>query len=152
MGHMSDDGIFSTPLQSGCRARLNSDQTGISSGWTPLDIVDTSDYDVQGEFGNLTHRFTVTEDGNYVVAVEIYLETIPNAIIYGVCVFKNGVATGALALASAGVLTSHGIAASDIMDLDATDYLDLRVYHSNSSALVAPAAVNKNYMAVHKIA
>jgi len=147
------DGIFFLPYQSGCRARLNSDQTGIVTGtWTLLEIVDTSDYDAQGEFNNTTHRFTATEDGRYLVCVNARIGSLSDGNLIGVIVAKNGDYVGCHVIHAEGAAGNPLVAASDVIDLDATDYLELYVRHDYGSNRTAPAEPYQNYMAVHKIA
>ena len=152
--YLTSAGIFALPMQSACRARLNSDQTGIvTDTWTLLEIVDTSDYDAQGEFNNTTHRFTATEDGRYIVAASGYIDAVGADMRMGIIIRKNGVNAGCFAYSTHGSNASPiGRAAPDIFNLDATDYLELWVYHDHGADRTAQAVVYTNYMAVHKIA
>jgi hypothetical protein len=117
----------------GARVYLSADQDNIENAtWTKITL-DTEDYDLGADFGS--NKFTVPLDGKYLVSGKVFVEgtdlLADKALAVGV--YKNG--TIARQFQDSSVVTGSGksIQFATIMDLSASDYLELYFYHGNGN-------------------
>ena len=151
---VSSDGIVNLPNQSGCLVYLSS-HTSVDSG-TPFKKLefDSESYDIQNEFDSTTNnRFTATKAGKYMVLAQTGVGGgIGPANYSDGFIYKNG---GVVVESST---RSHEDGQSLFgqlaitLDLDASDYVEIFVYHTHSPSRNFLATTRYNHMSVNKIA
>ena len=145
-----DGGIITMASQSAARAYRDSSTQAISASSTTKIQFNAESYDVKSEFDSATnYRFTATVAGKYLVACQL---TIANASAntLNIYIYKNGAAVSTFLYSDASTATESFVV-SDIIDLAATDYIE--IFENNSAGTnTIQNGSDKTYLAVHKIA
>ena len=135
-----------------CRANMNAAQTGIATGATFVKVTfDTEDFDLGSEFAS--SRFTAGVTGYYRVSAAIRAIDIGDAKFLEVGIYKNSLAYS-LALyvcAVAGItgdITAH---ISDIVQLDAAEYVEIYCRHDKGSDLVLSGGGTHGWIAIDRV-
>ncbi len=144
-------GIMDLAKQSGCRARLSVNQTIATGTWTQLSLA-TKDWDIQNEFNTTTYRFTATKAGKYLVVLNGRIETLADGNSMLIAIYKNGALAGSYNTIILGAAGSGFLIGTDILSLNANDYIDFYIYHNYGASRTAEASMFNNYMVVTKIA
>ena len=130
---------------SGCRVRKNSNQTVSSTTWTQYQM-NTEDFDSDGEYNTGTYRFTATDTGKYYVGFNITCVGMLAGKQLIVAIRVNGAPKNETWEATnAGNQSATG---SDILSLNATDYVELWGYHDNG---VSKDFNTKGFMTIHRL-
>jgi hypothetical protein len=117
----------------GARVYLSADQDNIANAtWTKITL-DTEDYDLGADFGS--NKFTVPLDGKYLVSGSVFFEgtdlLADKTIAAGI--YKNGTIAHQFQDHTSIAAAGKSIQFSMIMDLSASDYLELYCYHGNGN-------------------
>jgi len=94
---------------------------------------DAVDYDVTGDFNITTDRFICPISGYYFISCKVYFVSMEDGKHINVGLYRNGILV-TLNVARASTTGSLSSTFTDILYLTATDYLEVRVYHTGSSA------------------
>jgi len=133
------------------RAYLAADQENIADDtWTKVTL-DTENYDTGADFDSTTnYRFTAPVTGYYQINAMIrWVNTDAGTYVYHGAIYTNGaVSHEHVAITTASEPISNSF--SDAMYLEATDYIELYVYHNNGSSTVdIDGGSKRTYMSVH---
>jgi len=132
------------------RAYLGSGQTIGSGSWVKIEL-DTENYDIDSEFDKDTNnRFMATTEGYYQVNVACQLDNILDDKQYIVAIYKNGSIHSRLSQIGAGTFILSG-AISDVIFLEATQYVELFVFHTTGVNETAESGSEKTFMSVHRL-
>jgi len=150
-------GITSLPKQSGFRATRKTAQS-LSTGTGTKIQYDTEEYDIQGEYDNVTNfRFTATKAGIYAISASVFTDAMAwdAGEVFIIQLYKNDalVAEGYRSFAQAAQTSAY--LPSTICDqryLAAGDYLEIFVYHDQGAAIDSYADGTYNFFSVTKIA
>ena len=108
-------------------------------------------YDVDDEFDNSSnYRFTATVAGYYQVNAAIKYSTTVDQKSYVASIRRNGSEIAQSQLISAHT-TFLAVTVSDIVFLDATQYLELFAFHDSGSAKNIENGTAKTFMSVHRL-
>ena len=131
-----------------CRVRLASVQDVITSTWVKLLLV-TEDYDIGGNFAS--NKFTAPADGYYLVVGALRTnEPMADGDQVSAGIFINGaVATVATGMVPASVAV--GVNISDVVFLNATDYVELYVYQDFGSNREIAVQSFYTFMTIHRL-
>jgi len=147
-------GAVSIPRQPSCRARLSANQNVPTGAGTKLALA-TTDYDLNSDFSAVNNRFICPVAGLYQISWSIYcLSLADQNTLYG-AIYKNGVVAGGHTLVQQSTATTLAlsISGSDILYLNANDYIELYVYHNYPIVTRQfPTLTYSNYLAICKIA
>jgi len=128
------------------RVYLVASQSIVQNIWTKV-LVDTVVIDTQNFFNLSTRRYEARVSGYYHISAQCYLQSFSGTMVVGI--FRNGsLASSAKALYSA---STGGCAVSDILYLNAGDYVELYVQHNASSSILLSNGINNNFLAIHKL-
>ena len=112
------------------RAFVSSGHSVPSSTWTVVDF-DVEDYDVTSDFNIGTDRFICPSSGYYLISGKVKFVTMLDGEAIFVAVFREGVSE-----IESSVYGSQTVSLStsftDIVYLNAGDYVEVRVYHTGS--------------------
>jgi hypothetical protein len=142
----NDAGIKSSS-QSAARAYLASGQAITTATWTKL-LLATENYDTQNEFAS--NKFTATVAGKYAVAAGGHLSALADTKVILIAIYVNGAAVLYTGQALGSTQDAY-IPGGDIIDLAASDYVELYIYHTHGSNRTAGAGTAINFMAIHKV-
>ncbi|RLB06414.1 MAG: hypothetical protein DRG83_00090 [Deltaproteobacteria bacterium] len=142
-------GIVKFPRQSACKAYLSASQTIASATWTKVQL-DTTEYDVQGEFDTANYRFTATEAGKYLVIGQIRIQSMTGQKPMGVRISKNG-GSQAEFICYTGYTGHSSVAISTVVDLAAGDYIELFAYQNSGASKDLFSDSYYTFMAIHKL-
>ncbi|MHA1225117.1 MAG: hypothetical protein ACTSR2_01025 [Candidatus Hodarchaeales archaeon] len=137
-------------LESRARAyRASSNQSISDSTWTKVQL-NAESYDKRGEFDVVNHRFTAKRAGYYLVTAALELSSVGQITKVVIAFYKNG---SSVSQVSFGENLGHGGGAShsDIIYLDAGDYLELWVWEDSGYGLNVYYGENVTFMAIHKL-
>jgi len=124
--YVHDDGIVDMEMQSGCSAYQTTAQDLVSGAITII-VFNSIYYDHQNEFNSVIGRFTAIKPGEYAVHFGGHLsETLAATKIYYIYIKKNGSYYTAVRSAAAETI-SPGLSISQIIHLDAGDYIDCAI-------------------------
>lgn len=127
-------GIITKALQPAARAYPSSDQWASTSAWTQV-LLGTESFDVNADFSTASSTFEAPVAGKYQVNAQIGIMGVQvlDAKRYGCGIYVNG------ALYNAG-WNHSGVASelltvnySDLMNLSASDDVDLYIYHTEGN-------------------
>ena len=119
------------PPRSLARASLAFSYSTPSTIWTPINF-DVLDYDVTSDFNITTNRFICPTSGYYLISGMVTF-TMQDGETILLAAYREGVyEAGSLAHASHSDSLSTGF--TDIIYLNAGDYLELRAYHTGSGS------------------
>lgn len=115
------------------RATLSADQDNITNAtWTKI-ALDTEDYDVGSNFAS--NKFTAPLDGYYLVTGDVFFEgtdlLADKSLAAGL--YKNGTIARQYQDSSVVAAVSKSIQFATIINLSASDYLELYCYHGNGN-------------------
>ena len=103
-----------------------------STTYTTVDF-NVIDFDVTGDFNIITDRFICPSSGYYLVSVMITFTPMYDGEFISAVAYSEGVfEAGSYAQASHTNVLSTGF--TDVVYLNAGDYLEVKVYHSGSTA------------------
>ena len=127
---------------SGFRAYRTTAQTIPNASWTKIEC-NNEEYDIKGEYDHVTNfRFTATAAGKYMVTAICGLDALTDGKVVTLVVKRNGaVWAGArrLVTTTAGAAGGLCFSGAGIMNLAATDYIELWIYHTDTAARDTPA-------------
>jgi hypothetical protein len=133
------------------RAYLGTTVQSIPSATVTEVTLNTEDWDVDGEFDNVTnYRFTATKAGYYLACAAITYADLPDGCGYQCRIHKNGSCEiyGEYRIGSA---ASCVAAISGIIYLAVGDYLELFAYHTAGVAKNILASRIQTWMAIHRL-
>ena len=110
-------------------------ETSLSIPSSTLTVVnfDAVDYDVTGDFNIATDRFICPTSGYYFISCKVHFVSMVGGEFINVGLYRDGILV-AENVARASLTASLSTSFTDILYLNATDYLEVRVYHSGSFA------------------
>lgn len=146
----ANSAVASLTTTAKARASRGSNQS-ISDVTITKVALDTEQYDPGSNFDAVTNnRFVAPVTGYYVVTGQVTMQTTGSGKRVIAYIYKNGSAY-AEAPTSTGVSTNNGSNISDIIPLNATDYLELFVYQDSGGAINVKGTAAETYMAAHLI-
>lgn len=98
--------------------------------WTVVDF-DAVDYDVTGDFNLITDRFICPTSGYYLISGRVFFTIILDGETIWAGVYREGILEVESRAYGSNTLSLDTIF-SDIVYLNAGDYVELRVYHTGS--------------------
>ncbi|RKX64090.1 MAG: hypothetical protein DRP34_00240 [Thermodesulfobacteriota bacterium] len=130
--NISTAGILTFPKQSCCVVYLSTDQSISANTWTKV-ALDTTEIDTQNEFDSTNNRITVNETGKYLITGKIRF--IPGAAgdFLINAIYINGAEKFSTVLQAAEADT-HDLIISKILNLNASDYIELYAKNLNNSS------------------
>ena len=114
------------------RAFLETSQSIPSSTLTVVNF-DGVDYDVTGDFNILTDRFICPTSGYYFISGKVHFISMVSGEFINIGLYRDGILV-AENVARASNTASLSTSFTDILYLNATDYLEVKVYHTGSFA------------------
>ncbi|MHA1534840.1 MAG: hypothetical protein ACTSP8_08955, partial [Promethearchaeota archaeon] len=91
------------------------------------------EYDVSGDFNILTDRFICPTSGYYLISGMVTFSSMQDGEVINIAAFSEGVReAGSVTHAAHANIVSVGF--TDIVHLNAGDYVELSAYHSGSAA------------------
>ena len=131
------------------RYYLGSDQV-ISTASDTKVTIDTKTYDTLEEFDSSNNRFTATTSGYYLAIASVFFLTAPTDNRYIAYIFKNGSAV-AESWVHTGKQEHVSPLATDIISLEAGDYLELYCHQSTGGDVSINGDTNRTYLAIHQL-
>lgn len=133
-----------------CRMYLNADQS-IATGTDTIIAftTDTYDADAIGTTG-ATAKITPAVTGYYVVTACTKIELLDNVKAAILKLFKNTTLNNQFAIASAGA-QRYSMMTSDVIYLDADDYVQVKIYHNNGSNLNIIGSTTETYITLQRV-
>ena len=132
-GSATGTGVMTLPNQSAVLAVRTSTQSISDSTHTKVALSGES-YDVQNEFDTVTnYRFTATLAGKYICLGKILWGNPVDTNRYQVAIRKNGADQGRI-LTRANTANQQSNSVFAILDLSASDYIELIVFHQAGAA------------------
>lgn len=147
---VNDGGIVDMAKQSGCRVYISTDQSIPSNSAEKVEF-DSEDFDIQNEFNTSTNRFTVTKNGTYVIIISNNYKGTADQSLHDIRLRKNGADIFYRSLYSSGS-GSFATVASSVVDLDASDYIELFVVQTTGITQDLRGGTLHTYMNIQKIA
>ena len=114
------------------RAFVSISQSVPDHTWTVVNFT-ALDYDVTGDFNIVTDRFICPTSGYYFISCKVHFVSMVGGEFINVGLYRDGILV-AENVARASLTASLSTSFTDILYLNATDYLEVRVYHSGSFA------------------
>jgi len=119
---------------SGFRAYRTTSQTIPNGTWTKVEY-NTEEYDTLGEYDHVTNfRFTATKAGKYLVTAICGLDNMGDGKIVTLMIRKNGGVARRLVTSTTGAAGGVCFSGAGIMNLDANDYLEVWLYHTDTAS------------------
>ena len=129
--------------------RTSSTQSIPHAIWTKVEL-DAETYDAQNEFDSSSnYRFIAKRAGYYLVNASIRYNSPVSGAQYAIGIYKNGVPVTCSINEGQTYALSTNI--SDIIYLDAGDYLELWTYHESGAAKNIENASKYTFMSIHKL-
>lgn len=148
---------FSIPKEGGggvsnttakARATRDSTQSIDSGSFTKVQLNDET-YDPGGNYDNATnYRFTAPVSGYYQCNAAIQLDNPNDGVVVILSLYKNG-SEYSTTRTVMGATTDASVNISDIIELAATDYVELFVFHAHGSARDIDPTGSGNFLSVH---
>ena len=112
------------------RAFLSTSYSTTNGLWFKVDF-DEVEYDVSGDFNIVSDRFICPTSGYYLISGMVTFSSTQDGEIINVAAFSEGVReAGSITHAAHATIISVGF--TDILHLNAGDYVELQAYHSGS--------------------
>ena len=122
---------------------------GIANNTATMVLFDQEVFDTDGKFNTSDGKFTPTVVGKYFIFGQIRLETDVNFNDFEVAIYKNG---STLLARYQGVYGHYDTGyTSTIVDLDADDYVQVRVYQSSGSSKEVSGYQYTSFMGGYKL-
>ena len=145
------------PMRSRVRVTKNNAQS-MANGAATIVQYDDEVFDNLDEYDNaVNYRFTAKEKGYYSVAAALESASVAWQLseYWQIRLYKNGAVyshgTKAAIESTAAINFAIISVINDIVQLDATDYFDIRCYHNFGSAVNSSTSFESNYLAVHRL-
>ena len=131
------------------RAYRNAAQNIGSASSTKV-LIDTISFDTEGVVDTTNSRITPSLPGYYQVSAQVSIRDIPDREMVLASILKNGIGVSAGSGVRGGAQGHGGSVVSGLIYMNGeTDYLELCVYNSHSSALALDAGQsNQNYISI----
>jgi len=114
------------------RAFLTTSYSTTNGLWLKVDF-DVIEYDVSGDFNILTDRFICPTSGYYLISGMVTFSSMQDGEVINIAAFSEGVReAGSVTHAAHANIVSVGF--TDIVHLNAGDYVELSAYHSGSAS------------------
>jgi len=136
-------------LKSKVKAYQSTPQT-IPSGAEVKVQLDTEVFDVQDEFNTANYRFTAKAAGYYLVTGTIRINQLADGKVLNIMIKKNGSFYSYNSFTT-GIQMDINAVATDIVYLDAGDYLELYTFHNHGSDRDLVSGVYATFMTIQKI-
>jgi len=138
-----------------CRVSMDGDQT-ISTGSFQKLQLDDIEYDEDNEWDTTNKRFVATNAGRYIIIAQTLIKSLVDREYWVVRIYVNGaeITLGTNPNASTPGSVWIYTYVSDILELDANDYVEIWVYHNSGGDRTAPGSEGdhtKNVCAIHRI-
>ena len=130
---LDNTGILDLVKQSGAGAYSSVAQSIPNQTWTVLQY-NTEYFDRQNEYNPSTYRFTATRAGIYLVYAWAQLDAIADGTRVLFDCFKNGVSTRRFMDVVTGGISYEPGSACCLINLSASDYIDVRIWHNHGAA------------------
>ena len=113
-------------------------------------LIDTISFDTEGVVDTTNSRITPSLPGYYQVSAQVYIKDIPDREMVLASIRKNGIGVSAGSGVRGGAQGHGGSVVSGLIYMNGeTDYLELSVYNSHSSALALDAGASyQNYISI----
>ena len=152
-GWLNENGVLSDAKDSVSAVRVTkNDAQSISNDTVTIVQYDDEVFDNLGEFAS--YRFTAKEAGYYMVAASLRSAVATFAVTeyWRISIYKNGVlySHGLYTTDNSDLSKRHSII-TDIVNLAATEYIDIRIYQNLGSAVSTDTDAEQNYFTVHRL-
>ena len=127
---IDSSGAVTKPLQPSARVHLAANQTGIGNATFTKVTFDTEDFDINGDFAS--NKFTAPVDGRYYVMAHLQMIDLGDTKDLLAAIYKNGSIWFQSDEKSASS-NQQSIEINDVMNLSATDYIEIYVKHAHGS-------------------
>jgi phage minor structural protein len=145
------DGQFELPYNSQASAQLTSNYTPVSYTFDKIPFNKVY-VDNHTEFSTSAGRFYVKKPGTYLVDFSLRCMNVPNGWNIAASVYRNGSEYARPYQSTGTGNTEHAHGVAVCYNLDAGDYLDIRLYNSTASpALYVQAATTQTYFKVWRL-
>ncbi len=132
------------------RAYLSGDQA-ITTGGVRQITFDAESFDTENAFDSSTnHRYTAKHKGYYLVHTELKLTAGALNDQFTVYIYKNGSSVAQSFEAGASATTNHGMRLTDLVQLNPSDYVDIRVDTTGGNWTIKSGAID-SFMFVHRL-
>jgi len=113
-------------------------------------LIDTIDRDTEGVVDTTNSRITPSLPGYYQFSAQVFIKNVPDGEIVAANILKNGKTVSGGSGVRGGAQGHGGSVVSGLIYMNGeTDYLELSVYNSHSSALALDAgASHQNYISI----
>ena len=131
------------------RAYRNAAQNIVANGHTKV-AIDTISFDTEGVVDIANSRITPSLPGYYQFSAQVYIKNVPDGEIVVASILKNGKGVSGGSGVRGGAQGHGGSVVSGLIYMNGeTDYLELSVYNSHSSALALDAGASyQNYISI----
>ena len=131
------------------RAYRKAAQSIVAYGHTKV-AIDTISFDTEGVVDTTNSRITPSLPGYYQFSAQVYIKNIPDGVLVIASILKNGIGVSG---GSGGIGGAQGYGGSVVSGLiymnGETDFLDLSVYNSHTSALALDTGASyQNYISI----
>ncbi len=131
------------------RAYRNAAQSIVAYGHTKV-AIDTVSFDTEGVVDTTNSRITPSLPGYYQVSAQVFIKDVPDGGLIVASILKNGIGVSGGSGVSGGAQGYGGSVVSGLIYMNGeTDYLELTVYNSHSSALALDTGASyQNYISI----
>lgn len=131
------------------RAYRNAPQSIVAYGHTKV-AIDTVSFDTEGVVDIANSRITPSLPGYYQVSAQVCIKDVPDGGLVAASIRKNGIGVSGGSGVKGGAQGYGGSVVSGLIYMNGeTDYLELSVYNSHSSALALDVGASyQNYISI----
>ena len=132
------------------RAYREAAQSIVAYGHTKV-AIDTISFDTEGVVDTTNSRITPSLPGYYQFSAQVFIRVVPDGELVAASIRRNGiVVSGGSCVSNGGAQGAGGSVVSGLIYMNGeTDYLELSVYNTHSSALALDVGQpNQNYISI----
>jgi hypothetical protein len=145
---INDGGTVDISKQSSASVYLGTAQSIITNTGKKINL-DTELFDLQGEFDTSNYRFTATKAGYYLVIGQAALDNLVDTNYASNRIYKNGSSVCVMILRQ-GANGDPQYMISDIVQLDANDYVEIFTAHNYGANRDCKAGIY-SFLTIHKL-
>jgi len=145
---LTEDGGAGVGFKSRVRVTRSANQS-IPAQTTDKVEFNTEDYDELSEWNVTTYRFTALAAGRYMISSTVGWAETGISIKFTIAIYKNGVSFSSRAQVVVADLPEQGISITDILELAASDYIEIFV--TNPTAQAREVSSSCSWCAIHRI-
>lgn len=143
--------VYTPPVLPAMCAIPSANQTAYRIFWTKVNL-NTTVFDTTSDFDTVNHKWVCSEDGIYLVTMQVNLQIIADGVAGYAVARLNGVLSSPLYNILPGCSSAVYIAATALKQLSVDDYIELYVYHNDTvNRTLMGGQVFKTYLAIHKL-